>query len=187
MDSFLRKGVGLKHLVIDSHTVVVSNILFSLRQAFFSEDSSRLDQLLFLSENIGPSLDTNDKATLREIVTHLNTRMTRVLATANRRTDTLQHYIILYSEYKVALQEASDLIEMAEIRWGRVDVHPVTSLSHAHQQLTEVMVRNFPTSLFFVRICSINVFCMVYHISYHMQDCPLQILYKFYIGFRYPI
>ncbi|XP_064622334.1 muscle-specific protein 300 kDa-like [Lineus longissimus] len=108
-------------------------------KAFFSEDSTRLDQLLFLSEKISPSLDTNDKATLREIVTHLNTRMTRVLATANRRTDSLQHYIVLYSEYKVALHEASDLVEMAEIRWGRVDVTPVTSLSHAHQQLTEVM------------------------------------------------
>ena len=65
------------------------------------EIHKKMDTLLDLSEHLAPTLDMNDKATLKESIVSLNQKVSDVTASAERWQKQLEETIITWKQYQV--------------------------------------------------------------------------------------
>jgi hypothetical protein len=61
----------------------------------------KMDELMDLSETLAPSLDLNDRATLKESIQNLNQKLSKVTASGSKQGEKLETAANAYADYKV--------------------------------------------------------------------------------------
>ena len=67
----------------------------------------QMDALLDVSEKLKPSLDINDKTTMKESLSNLTNKMAGLSAAAEQRTVKLKDHALKWQEYKVTYSNVS--------------------------------------------------------------------------------
>ena len=71
-----------------------------------------MDELLDLSEQLAPSLDLNDKATLKESINNMNRKVSDTSAAAEKREKQLEETVSAWKHYQVWLRDFLVWVEM---------------------------------------------------------------------------
>lgn len=60
-----------------------------------------MDQVMELSERLMPTLDPNDKETLRQMLNNANQRLSNVVTNSNRKQQLMEHKAAEWKDYQV--------------------------------------------------------------------------------------
>ena len=75
-----------------------------LFQDYFDEASmcqDEMEQVMELSERLMPTLDPNDKETLRQMLNNTNQRLNTVVASSNRKQQLMEQKAVEWKDYQV--------------------------------------------------------------------------------------
>ena len=95
---------------------------------------SELDEL---ADKMGPSLDSNDKETLAQILQNLKDKCHQMVAAGEARSEELQRGREVWEAYQDAADDAAHMLRDVETRWEATPPTPPSNPQHAADQIQE--------------------------------------------------
>lgn len=107
----------------------------TLQFASEPEMHKKMDLLLDLQEKLTPTLDMNDKTTLKETINNLNQRLTTLSAAAEKQEKVLKEGVTSWKDYQEKLTSVTELLEEVEGQWQVIPQDCPPKIEQARGQL----------------------------------------------------
>ena len=95
----------------------------------------KMDVLLDLEEKLAPTLDMNDKATLKETIANLNLRLTEVSASAEKQEKVLEGGVKSWADYQEMLASVTEILQVADSQWQVIPHGGAPTIEHCRGEL----------------------------------------------------
>ncbi|VDI56143.1 nesprin-1, partial [Mytilus galloprovincialis] len=107
---------------------------------YFSEASmcqDEMEQVMELSERLLPTLDNNDKETLRQTLKNTNKKLADVMAASQRRQQSLEKHAEDWQDYKDMVFNVTEQLQDLEEQWATCEQLSVANPVMVQQQLAK--------------------------------------------------
>ncbi|KAK3091950.1 hypothetical protein FSP39_023939 [Pinctada imbricata] len=130
---------GYETLDYDTLNETLSELKDYFDEASMCQDE--MDQVMELSERLMPTLDPNDKETLRQMLNNANQRLSNVVTNSNRKQQLMEHKAAEWKDYQMTVYQVAEQLQALDEQWAQIEHVPVTNQEALSKQLADT--KNF--------------------------------------------